>query len=93
MQFKHFGLVPVFALMASTAFAAGSDDNANTNGLTLVDARCASGDDLATIFMPPCGKAQNNQRVASSAKALKADRGVARTKKLTEMPWQIGIFQ
>lgn len=93
MQFKHIGLVPVFVLMASTAFAAGSDENTNTNGLTLVDARCASGDDLATIFMPPCGKSQGNQRVATIAKPLKAARTVARIKKLTEMPWQIGIFQ
>ena len=93
MQFKYFGLVPVFALMATTAFAAGSDENANANGLTLVDARCASGDDLATIFMPPCGNAKTNQRVASSTKPLKADRSAARSKKLTEMPWQIGIFQ
>lgn len=93
MQFKYFGLVPVFALMATTAFAAGSDENANANGLTLVDARCASGDDLATIFMPPCGNTKTNQRVATIAKPLKADRNAARSKKLTEMPWQIGIFQ
>jgi len=93
MQFKHFGLVPVFALLATTAFAAGSDENTNTNGLTLVDARCASSDDLATIFMPPCGTTKSNQRVATIAKPLKAERNVSRTKKLTEMPWQIGIFQ
>ena len=93
MQFKHFGLVPVFALLATTAFGAGSDDTTNTTGVTLVDARCASSDDLATIFMPPCGKAKSNQRVATIAKPLKAERNVARTKKLTAMPWQIGIFQ
>ena len=85
--------MPVFALLATTAFAAGPDENTNTNGLVLVDARCASSDDLATIFMPPCGKANTNQRVATIAKPLKADRGASRTKRLTEMPWQIGIFQ
>lgn len=93
MQFKLFGLVPVIALMASTAVAAGSDENSTIDGLVLADARCASGDDLATIFMPPCGKAQTGQRVATIAKPLKAERNVSRTKKLTEMPWQIGIFQ
>lgn len=93
MQFKHFGLVPVFALMATTAFAAGSDENTNSNDLVLADARCASGDDLATIFMPLCGKAKTGDRVATVAKPLKADRNAARAKKLTEMPWQIGIFQ
>ena len=93
MQFKHFVLVPVFALLATTAFAAGSDENANINGLTLVDARCASGDDLATIFMPPCGNATGSQRVTTVANPLNGDRNAARPKKLTEMPWQIGIFQ
>ena len=93
MQFKHFGLVPVFALMATAAFAAGSDENTKTDGLVLVDARCASGDDLATILMPPCGNTKTGQRVATVAKPLKTDRNAPRTKQLTEMPWQIGIFQ
>ena len=93
MQFRQFGIVPVFVLLATSAFAAGSDENANNNGLVLVDARCASADDLATIFMPPCGNDQTGQRVATMAKPLKADRTAVRAKKLTKMPWQIGIFQ
>ena len=93
MQFKHSLFVPVFALMTSTAMAAGSDENSNVIGLTLVDVRCVSADDLATVFMVPCDSARGSQRVATVAKPPKADRSIARTKKLTEMPWQIGIFQ
>lgn len=93
MQFKHLGLASVFLLAASSAFAAGPDKNTNAEGLTLVDARCASADDLSVLFMPPCGNAKANQRVAATLQPLKATRNVSRAKKLTEMPWQIGIFQ
>lgn len=93
MQFKHIVLVPVFVVMASAAVAAGADENTKINGLTLVDARCARADDLATLFLPPCDQPSDVQRAASVLKPLKADRNGTQARKLTKMPWQIGIFQ
>jgi hypothetical protein len=92
MQYKFLALAPVLAVIASSAFAAGPDENTQQPAADATAARCqtAGAQDLA--FSAACAKMQKPLRVAVD-RLPKVQARPANAKRITRMPWQIGVFQ
>lgn len=93
MQYKLIGLVPLLAVMASAAFAAGPEDNVQTTRQGKAVAHCDSTGAQGLVFNSACGAVQKPVQVAAEANPRKARMIAQKTKKITRMPWQTGIFQ
>ena len=93
MQYKLIGLVPLLAVVASAAFAAGPDDNNQATRLGKSLAHCDSSGNQDLVFNARCGSAQKPVQVAAEVNLRKPRTAEQKAKKITRMPWQIGIYQ
>ncbi len=93
MKYKFLALAPLLAVVASTAFAAGPDDSVQQPQLRQISARCDTNAGLTALFNPACDGTQTAVPVSAEVVLPKAKLRTVKAKRITQMPWQIGIFQ
>lgn len=93
MQYKLIGLAPLFAVVASVAFAAGPDDSHQTPLQEKSTDHCDRSGAQDLVFGAACGPVQRSVRVAAKSAEPKARLPAPQVKRITRMPWQTGIFQ
>ena len=91
MRNKILGLAPLLAIAASAAFAAGPDDTAQNPRTREMATLCAAAK-AGLVFNAACDATQKPVRVRVDAPERKRQRP-PNAKRITRMPWQIGIFQ
>lgn len=93
MQYKLIAIAPLLAVVASAAFAAGPDDANQKPGLRESASHCDSGATQDLVFNARCGAAQRPVQVAVETVEQKVRLRPTQAKRITQMPWQTGIFQ
>ena len=93
MPYKLIGLAPLLAMAASAAFAAGPDDTQANLRLTKAAAHCDTSGTQDLVFNAACAPAQRAVRVAVETTEPKVRLRAPQAKRITQMPWQTGIFQ
>jgi hypothetical protein len=93
MQSKFLTLAPLLVVMAGTAFADGADDKTQappSREMAVLCADTGTGTDL--VLNAACKNVRKPLRVAVGSAEPKLRRH-PHAKRITRMPWQIGIFQ
>jgi hypothetical protein len=93
MQYKHLYLAPILALVASTAFAQAKGEPFQMPRSQAVQVRCNVDADQSVILPVGCNRSQTAVRVAEKIAPIRSRKAVVQVKRITRMPWQIGIFQ
>ena len=93
MQYKLIAIAPLLAVVASAAFAAGPEDTNLKPGQHEAASHCDAGATQDLVFNARCGAGQRPVRVAVKTLEQKTRLQPTQAKRITQLPWQTGIFQ